>query len=133
MELFLFLVDEVAMFLTWFAFFDVVLAIRFYSWPEVTDSKDSGGHSTCVGMVAANAFMQFLNYILRLFCSDTFEKQLAISAFVEVIAYHGISGGLSQPSFVSILWGVTGLEILDIRGGPVVGLGMGHVVGRGVG
>jgi len=121
------------MFLTWFAFFDVVLAIRFYSRPEVTDSKDSGVHSTCVGMVAANAFMQLLNYILCLFCSDTFEKCLAISTFVEVIAYHGISGGLSQPSFVSILWGVAGFEILDIRGGPVVGLGRGDVVGWGVG
>jgi len=29
--------------------------------------------------------------------------------------------------------GVVGLKILDIRGGPVVGLGMGEVVGRGVG
>jgi len=57
MKLFLFLVDEVAMFLAWFAFFDIVLAIRFYSRPEVTGSKDSGGHSTCAGMVAANAFM----------------------------------------------------------------------------
>ena len=103
MELFLFLVDEVAMFLTWFAFFNVVLAICFYSRPEVTGSKDSGGHSTCTGMVAANAFMQLLNYILRLFYSDTFEKRLAISAFVEVIAYHGISGGLSQPNFIIIL------------------------------
>jgi len=54
---------------------------------------------------------------------------LAISAFVEVIAYHGISGGFSQPTFVSILWGVAGLEILDIRGGPVVGLGRGGIVG----
>jgi len=57
MELFLFLVDEVAMFLAWFAFSDVVLAICFYSRPEVTGSKDSGGHSTCVGVVAANNFM----------------------------------------------------------------------------
>jgi len=94
------------MFLTRFAFLDVVLAIRFYSWPEVTGSKDSGGHSTCIGIVAANAFVQFLNYILRLFHSDTFEKRLSISAFVEVIAYHGISGCLSQPSFVNILWGL---------------------------
>jgi len=83
------------MFFPWFAFFNVVLTIRFYSWPKVTGSKDSGGHSTCAGMVVANVFMQLLNYILRLFCSDTFEKRLAISAFVEVITYHGISSGLS--------------------------------------
>jgi len=95
MELFLFLVDEVAMFLTWFAFFDVVLAVCFYSWLEVTGAKDSGGHSACAGMVAANAFMQLLNDIQRLFCSDTLDKRLAISAFVKVIAYHGIFGGLS--------------------------------------
>ena len=133
MKLLLFLVDEVAMFLTWFAFFDAVLAVRFYSRPEVTGVKDSGGHSVCVRMVAANVFMQLLNDILRLFCSDTFEKRLAISAFVKVITYHGISGCLGQPSFVNILWGVVSLEILDIRGGPVVGLGMGDVVGWGVG
>jgi len=82
MKLFLFLVDEVAMFLAWFAFFDEVLAIRFYSRPEVTDAKDSGSHSACARMVAANAFMQFLNDVLCLFCSDTFEKRLAISVFL---------------------------------------------------
>jgi len=57
MELFLFLVDEVAMFLAWFALSDVVLVVCFYSRPEVTDSKDSSGHSVCIGMVAAKAFM----------------------------------------------------------------------------
>jgi len=57
MELFLFLVDEVAMFLAWFARSDIVLAVCFYSRPEVAGSKDSSGHSTCAGMVAANAFM----------------------------------------------------------------------------
>jgi len=121
------------MFLTWFSFFDEVLAIRFYSRPEVAGSKDSGSHSACARMVAANAFMQLLNDVLRLFCSDTFEKRLAISSFVKIIAYHGISGGLSQPSFVRIWWGVAGLEILDIRGGPIVGLGVGEVVGWGMG
>jgi len=57
MKLFLLLVDEVAMFLAWFAFFDVVLVVCFYSRPEVICSKDSSGHSTCARMVAANAFM----------------------------------------------------------------------------
>ena len=57
MKLFLFLVDEVAMFLAWFALFDVVLEVCFYSRPEVTGSKDSSGHSAYAGMVAANAFM----------------------------------------------------------------------------
>jgi len=83
------------MLLAWFAFFDEVLAIRFYSRPEVTGSKNSGSHGACARMVAANAFMQFLNDILGLFCNDTFEKWLAISAFVKIIAYHGISGGFS--------------------------------------
>jgi len=72
-------------------------------------------------MVAANVVMQLLNDVLRLFCSYTFEKRLALSAFVKIIAYYGIPGGLSQPSFVSIWWGVTDLEILDIKSGPVVG------------
>jgi len=44
MELFLFLMNEVAMFLAWFAFFDKVLAIYFQSRPEVTSAKDSGSH-----------------------------------------------------------------------------------------
>jgi len=92
------------MFLAWFAFFDEFLSIHFYSRPEVTGAKDSGSHSVCAGMVAANAVMQLLNEVLRLFCSDTFEERLVISTFVKIIAYHGISGGLSQPSFVSI-WG----------------------------
>ena len=57
MKLLLFLVDEVAMFLAWFAFFDEVLAICFHCRPEVTDAKDSGGHGACARMVAAYAFV----------------------------------------------------------------------------
>ena len=57
MELFLFLVDKVAMFLAWFALSDLVLAVCFYSRPEVVGSKDSSSHSVCAGMVAANAFV----------------------------------------------------------------------------
>jgi len=57
MDLFLFLVDEVAMFLAWFALSDVVLAVCFYSRPKVVGSKDSSSHSACIGMVAANAFV----------------------------------------------------------------------------
>ena len=45
MDLFLFLVDEVVMFLAWFALYDVVLAVCFYSRPEVAGSKDSSSHS----------------------------------------------------------------------------------------
>jgi len=40
MELFLLLVDEVAMFLAWFLLSDIVLAVCFYSRLEVPDSKD---------------------------------------------------------------------------------------------
>jgi len=57
MELFLLLVDEVAMFLAWLALSDIVLAVCFYSRPEVSGSKDSGSHGTCAGMVATNAFV----------------------------------------------------------------------------
>jgi len=57
MKLFLFLVDKVVMFLTWFALFDVVLTVCFYSRPEVASFDDSSSHSACAGMVAANAFM----------------------------------------------------------------------------
>jgi len=45
------------MFLAWFALFDVVLVVCFYSRPEVAGSKDSSGHSVCARMVSANAFV----------------------------------------------------------------------------
>ena len=57
MELFLLLVNEVAMFLAWFALSDIVLVVCFYGWPEVPGSKDSSSHGTCARMVAANAFV----------------------------------------------------------------------------
>jgi len=57
MELFLLLVDEVAMFLARFALSDIVLAVFFYGRPEVPGSKYSSGHGTCTGMVAANALV----------------------------------------------------------------------------
>jgi len=58
---------------------------------------------------------------------------LAISAFVEVIAYHGVPGGLSQPSFVCVEGGVADFEVLNVGGGPVLALGGGVVVSWGVG
>jgi len=45
------------MFLAWLALSDIVLAVHFYSRPEVASSKDSGSHNACAGMVAANAFV----------------------------------------------------------------------------
>ena len=57
MKLFLFLVNEVAMLLAWYAFSDEVLAVGFHGWPEVTSAKDSGSHGACAGMVAAYAFV----------------------------------------------------------------------------
>jgi len=45
------------MFLAWFALSNLVLAVCFYSQPEVTGSKDSSGHSAGTRMVAANAFV----------------------------------------------------------------------------
>ena len=44
MKLFLFLMDEVTMLLTWYAFFDKGVAICLHSWPEVGDSEYFGGH-----------------------------------------------------------------------------------------
>ena len=58
---------------------------------------------------------------------------MAVSAFVEVIAYHGVSGGFSRPSFVCVEGGVAGFKVLNIGGGPVLGLGEGDVVCWGVG
>jgi len=57
MELFLLLVDEVAMFSAWFALSDIVLAVCFYGRPEIPGSKYSSGHGACTGMVAAKAFV----------------------------------------------------------------------------
>jgi len=57
MKLFLFLVDEVAMFLAWFALSDVGLVVCFYSRLELAGSKDSRSHSACAEMVTANAFV----------------------------------------------------------------------------
>jgi len=47
---------------------------------------------------------------------------LAISALVEVIAYHGVPGRLSQPSFVRVWGRGAGFEVLDVGGGPVLAL-----------
>jgi len=47
MQLFLFLVDEVTMFMTCYAFLDEGLTIRLHGWLEVAGSKYSGGHGLC--------------------------------------------------------------------------------------
>ena len=57
MKLLLFLVDEVAMFLAWYAFFDEVVAVCLHGRPEVTDAKDSTSDGACAGMVAVYAFV----------------------------------------------------------------------------
>ena len=57
MKLLLFLMDKVAMFLAWYAFFDEVVAVYLHDRPEVTDAKDSSSYGACVGIIAAYAFM----------------------------------------------------------------------------
>jgi len=57
MELFLFLMDEAAMFLAGYAFFDKSVAIGLHGRPEVTGAKDSGSHGVCAEMISAYAFM----------------------------------------------------------------------------
>jgi len=57
MELFLFFMDEVAMFLVGYTFFDKSVAIGLNGRPEVTGAKDSGSHGACAGVIVAYAFM----------------------------------------------------------------------------
>jgi len=57
MELFLFLVDEVARFPARYASFDKIVPVGLHGRPEVTGAKDFGSHGACVGMVAAYTFM----------------------------------------------------------------------------
>jgi len=57
MELFLFLVNEVAMFLAGYESFDKIVAVGLHGRPEVNDAKYSGSHGACAGMVVAYAFM----------------------------------------------------------------------------
>jgi len=56
MKLFSVLMDEVAMFLAGYGSFDKSVAIGLHGRPEVTDAKDSGSHSVCIGMISAYAF-----------------------------------------------------------------------------
>jgi len=56
-KLLLFLVDKVAMFLAWYAFFDEVLAVCLHGRQEVTGAKDFDSHGACAGMNAAYVFM----------------------------------------------------------------------------
>ena len=65
------------------------------------------------------------NYVLSLFDHDAFEKWLAVSAFVKVVAYHCIPSGFSYPNSFGVRWRVIGFEVLDLRGFPIVGLVLG--------
>jgi len=47
MELFLLLVDEVAIFLAGYALFDKGVAVCFHGWPKVSCAEDSSGHGSC--------------------------------------------------------------------------------------
>jgi len=43
-QLQLFLVNEIAMFLTWYTFLDEGMTIYFHGWPKVVDFEYSGHH-----------------------------------------------------------------------------------------
>ena len=46
-QLFLFLVNDIAMFLTWYAYLDEDLIVRIHGGPEVVGFKYSGSHGLC--------------------------------------------------------------------------------------
>ena len=47
MELFLFFMDEVTMFLAGYTFFDKSVAIGLHGHPEVAGAEDSSSHGAC--------------------------------------------------------------------------------------
>ena len=57
MELFLFLMDEVTMFLAGYTFFDKSVAIGLHGRLEVARAEDSRSHGACAGVIAAYAFV----------------------------------------------------------------------------
>ena len=81
-ELFCLLMDEVAMLLAWYAFFDKGVAIRLHSWPKLASFEYSGGNGSHAKVISAYAFMQFSNYILSFLGCDAFEEWLTISTLV---------------------------------------------------
>jgi len=56
-ELFLLLVDEVAMLLAGYALFDKGVPVCLHGWSKVTGAEDSGGHGSCARMISAYAFV----------------------------------------------------------------------------
>ena len=78
----LFLVDEIALFLTWYAFFYESLIVCFHGRPKVAGFEYSGHHSSCTRIVAAYSLMYFSKYVLCLFLCNTFEQGLSISTLV---------------------------------------------------
>jgi len=81
-ELFLLLMDEVAMLLAGYVFFDKGMAVYLHGWPEVAGTEDSGGHGACAGVMSAYAFVQFFYYVLGLFDCDAFKEWLAVSTLL---------------------------------------------------
>jgi len=57
MKLFLFLMDEVTMFLAGYIFFDKSVAIGLHGRPEVAVAEDSSSHGACAEMIAAYSFV----------------------------------------------------------------------------
>jgi len=73
MELLLLLMDEVTMFLTWYAYFNKCVAVFLHGWPKVAGFEYFVGHGSCARIVSAYSFMEFPHYVLSLFCCKTFE------------------------------------------------------------
>jgi len=63
-ELFLLLMDEVAMLLARYALFDKGVVVCLHGWPKVVGVEGSGGHGSCAGVISAYAFVQFFYYVL---------------------------------------------------------------------
>jgi len=81
-ELFLLLIDEVAMLLAGYEFFDKGVAVCLHSSPKVAGAEDSDGHGSCARVIFAYAFVQFFYYVLGLFGCDAFEEWLVVSPLV---------------------------------------------------
>lgn len=110
---------KVLVFLSRYAYFNIINTNHYHSQPKLSSSQDLCCHGSRPRMIPINIVVCFTNYVFSLLQSNTFQQRSIIAYPKEIIAHERITTNSSYLVFVLSFKYLSSLEVVNIRCHPL--------------